>query len=98
MKIGERCTHIGSTEVGPQRVDEAELGVSAFPEQEIGKPLLAAGADQEIDVRNWGLSPISRIGGLSRILQQTAKLLARGRALLAPGRCGTRDGVARRIV
>src|SRR5215467_15805595 len=97
MKISERRAEISGAEVGPERVDEAELGVGAFPEQEVGQPLLAAGADQEIDVRNWGLTPIRnfvRNWGLTPILQQAAELLARGRALLAPRRRCVGDRVA----
>ena len=37
-------------EVGPAFVDEEELGERALPEQEIGDALLAAGANQEVDV------------------------------------------------
>ena len=37
-------------EVGPQGVEEAKLGVGAFPQQEIRQPLLAAGTDEKIDV------------------------------------------------
>ena len=38
-------------EVRPQRVEEAKLGVGAFPQQEIRQTLLAAGADEKVDVR-----------------------------------------------
>ena len=41
---------IVAVEVGPHAIGEMELGIGALPEQEIGQPFLAAGADQEIDV------------------------------------------------
>src|SRR5262245_35464331 len=37
-EIHDRCGEIVAAEVGPQHVDEAELGVGRFPEQEIGQP------------------------------------------------------------
>ena len=50
MEVGDGGTQIVGAEVGPQGVDEAELGVGAFPEEKIGQPLFAAGADEEIDL------------------------------------------------
>src|SRR5262245_27660324 len=50
MKISERQAQIIGAEVRPQRVDEAELGVGRLPKQEVRQPLLAAGADEEVDV------------------------------------------------
>ena len=38
-------------EVRPQAVDEVQLGVGAFPQQKIAQALLAAGADQQVDIR-----------------------------------------------
>ena len=49
-EIGERCGEVVATEVRPQRVDETQLGVGRLPQQKVREPLLAAGADQEIDV------------------------------------------------
>ena len=51
MEVGDGGAQIVGAEVGPQSVDEAELGVGALPQQEVGQPLLAAGADEEIDRR-----------------------------------------------
>ena len=42
---------IGWREIGPAFGEEDELGEGTFPEQEIGQALLAAGADEEVDVR-----------------------------------------------
>src|SRR6478735_7497815 len=41
-------------EIGPQRVDEHQLGIGTLPEQEIADALLAAGADQEVGVGHAG--------------------------------------------
>src|SRR5712691_4598945 len=99
MKINERCAQVVGAEVRPQHVEEAELGVGRLPEQEIRQPLLAAGANEKIDISNRGLSLIFRKKwGLSLILQQAGELLARGRPLEAPGRRRVGDGVACRIV
>src|SRR5262245_55058275 len=105
MKIGERQAQIGGAEVGPQHVDEAELGVGALPEQEVGEPFFAAGANEEVDVGglggNWGLTAIRNLFRNWRLpprRQQAPELLSRGRTLLAPCRRRARDRVARRIV
>src|SRR5262249_22885884 len=89
MEIRKRGGEIGGAEVGPQRVDETELGVRGFPEQEIGQPLFAARADEQIDV-----------GARLAILpgEQGAEGVARGGLRTTPTRGGIEDGVARRIV
>src|SRR5258708_1028507 len=48
--LGERLCEGIFVEIGPEAVDEMQLRVGAFPEQEVAEALLAAGADQEIDV------------------------------------------------
>ena len=47
---GQRVGEVVAVEVGPQPLGEVELGVGAFPQQEVRQPLLAAGADQQVDV------------------------------------------------
>src|SRR5688572_12013393 len=47
----QRLLEGGLVEVRPQAVDEMQLGVCAFPEQEIAEALLATGADQQVDLR-----------------------------------------------
>src|SRR2546422_986212 len=37
-------------EVGPERVDEDQLGVGELPQEEVGDPQLAGGTDQEVGV------------------------------------------------
>ena len=69
MEIVECGAQVVGAEVRPQRVDEAELGVGRFPEQEIRQPLFAAGADEEIDV-------VLSVAAVPR--QQPGELLARG--------------------
>src|SRR5678815_2035373 len=41
-------------EVRPEQVGEIELGVRELPEQEIGNPLLAAGADEQVRLGRVG--------------------------------------------
>src|SRR5690349_24273377 len=47
-KVGDRCGEILRTEFWPGPRREAQLGVGAFPEQEITEPLLATRAHDEI--------------------------------------------------
>ena len=39
-----------AAEVGPQRVGEVELGVGRLPQQEVRQPLLARGADEQVEL------------------------------------------------
>src|SRR6202008_701216 len=48
---GERLLEILHAEVRPQARGEVQLRVSHLPEQKVAQALLAAGADQEVDVR-----------------------------------------------
>ncbi len=47
----ERVEQLLAAEIGPQRVDEQKLGIGGLPEQEIAEAVLAAGADQEVRLR-----------------------------------------------
>src|SRR5215831_18512325 len=80
-------------EVGPGALGEEKLGVSALPEQEVAEPLLAARANQEVDVGR----------GRARLLHEQARealalalAVLRGRGGEARGRA--QDGVARRVI
>src|SRR5471030_3005624 len=53
-ELGDSFLEMGLVEVGPQRVDEHQLGVGALPEQEVADALLAAGADQQVGIGNAG--------------------------------------------
>ena len=64
-----------------------ELGIGAFPEQEVGQPLLAAGADDEIDVAQ------ARLAG-----DELREQLARRIGDAGKPRRGTEDRVARGII
>jgi hypothetical protein len=46
----ERLGEVRRSEVGPHALGEVQLGLSALPQQKIGEALLAAGADDEVDV------------------------------------------------
>ena len=50
-EIGDRGAEVGRNEIGPHLVEEAKLGLGTFPQQEIGEPLLASRADEEVDIR-----------------------------------------------
>src|SRR5712691_1942146 len=87
VEIGDRGGEIGGAEIGPQGVDEAELGVGGFPQQEIGQPLLPARTDQEIDLR----------AGVAGLASEKAAEGRAGRRMVAKpagGRVG--NGIARR--
>ena len=45
-----RGGEVGGVEVWPHALCEEEFSVSRLPQQKVGEPLLAASADQEIDV------------------------------------------------
>ena len=45
-----------AVEFRPHPLGEMQFGIGAFPEQEVGQPLLAAGADDEVDVAQPGLA------------------------------------------
>src|SRR5689334_20484624 len=47
-ELDDRPLQMLLAEVGPQRVDEHQLGVGTLPQQEIADALLAAGADQQV--------------------------------------------------
>jgi len=51
LELGDRRHQVLAGKVGPVDVDEAELGVRRLPQQEVGEPLLAGGADQEVGIR-----------------------------------------------
>lgn len=56
--VGQREVEFGGAEIGPLHGREVELGLRAFPEQEIGEAAVAAGADEEIDV--LGAQPLGQ--------------------------------------
>src|SRR5258708_4837916 len=53
-ELGDRLLEMLLAEIGPQRVDEHQLGIGALPEQEIADPLLAAGPDQKVGIGHAG--------------------------------------------
>ena len=50
-ELEQRLVEGGRAEVRPQAVGEHELGVGGLPDEEVADPLLAAGADDEVGVR-----------------------------------------------
>src|SRR5205085_1446709 len=52
--VVEGCAELLLAEVGPERVDEDELGVRELPQEEVRDPQLAGGPDQQIRVRHLG--------------------------------------------
>ncbi len=50
----DRGVELALVEVRPQRVAEVQLGVGEIPQQEIADALLAAGADQQVGIRQTG--------------------------------------------
>ena len=45
-----------AVEIGPERVDEQQFGIGRLPQQEVRQPLLARGADQQVERRQVGVS------------------------------------------
>src|SRR5207247_1723526 len=68
---------------------EVQLRVGALPEQEVREPLLASGADQEVDVGGAVRLAV-------RLAQPAGERLARRGAVEAPGR--VEDRIPRRVV
>ena len=64
-----------AVEVGPQLVGEDQLGVGGLPQQVVGQPLLAAGADDQVGVVHLG-----------RVEQRAERLLAAARRSARPRR------------
>src|SRR6266508_2609301 len=80
---------IAHVEVRPHAVGEVELGVRALPQQEIREPLLASGANQQVDVRRLVRLTV-------RMAEPPREGLAGRGALQAPG--GVNYRVPRGIV
>src|SRR5271157_6189772 len=51
VEFADGGPEVGAVEIGPHAAGEDQLGVGAFPQQEVAETLLAAGADEEIDRR-----------------------------------------------
>src|SRR6185369_13117670 len=52
--LADRSGKMGLGKIGPERVDENELGVGRLPDQEVAQALLTAGADQQVRVGQAG--------------------------------------------
>src|SRR6185436_18702258 len=50
--FAQRLLELRLAEIRPHHVEEDELRIGALPQQEIGQPLLAGGADDQVGVRN----------------------------------------------
>ena len=82
-------------EVGPQRVDEQQFGISRLPQQEIGQPHLARRADQQVQLRQTGGVELS-VERLSRRSIAGLELAGGGFGREPAGRCS--DLGARAVV
>src|SRR5947209_2364399 len=49
---GQRRFELGHIELRPQHLAEKQLRIGRMPQQEVTDPLLAAGADHEVDLRH----------------------------------------------
>src|SRR3954463_12312671 len=56
----DRGPQVATVVVRPQRVLEHQFGVRRLPQQEVRDALLAAGANEEIDVRHLRLVEVAR--------------------------------------
>src|SRR5262245_30298761 len=85
VKVGDGSAQVLGAEVGPEYVEEIQLGIGRLPQQEVGQPLFAAGADEEIDVRlNTGAGR----------RQEPPKRCARGGVCKRPTHDGVGNGIA----
>src|SRR5688500_5451727 len=76
VELGDGLLEIGGGEIRPAAIGEIELGVRALPKEEITQPLLAAGANQQIDIAARA-SPV--IDPAQRIREVFAADVLRGR-------------------
>src|SRR5919108_2918878 len=77
LVIGDGAIEVGGTEVGPERGRHPELGVGDLPQEEVGHPHLAAGANQQIGVRHAvRVERAAHVGLRHRIQRQLAGLHA----------------------
>src|SRR5712671_1171478 len=79
MELVDRALQVGSSEIRPPAIGEIQLGVGAFPEKKIAQALLAAGADQQVDVTGLAV-PVIDVGHrpreiLTRDVSGSAQLL-----------------------
>src|SRR5579863_7073999 len=87
----ERKPQLLFIEIRPQTVGEMQLGVRDFPEHEITKALLTAGANQQID---WA----RRQRGMIDLLEQAMKVIrCQFRSAIGPPR-GSHNTVVRGVV
>jgi len=80
---------VGDGKIGPAFGEKDKFGEGAFPEKEVGKALLAAGADEQIDVGRSATKDL-RENGAEGFLREF------GHFVEAAG--GVVNGVARRII
>ena len=59
MEVGQRPAQVVPVEVGPHALGEPKFGEGALPEQEIRQTLVAAGADDQVDL---GVVAARRLG------------------------------------
>src|SRR3972149_3335170 len=73
LELNERGEEVIASEVGPQDIREVELGVRRLPEQKIRKPLLTAGPDDQVGIRE-----IRRVqlGGERRVVNGVGRQVA----------------------
>ena len=72
-------------EIGPQRVDEQQFGIGRLPQQEIGQPLLARRADQQVERRQVARVELGRRSRRRRSLRRSiSPSRTRSRQLAAP--------------
>ena len=70
VELTHRDLEVRRAEVGPHGRREVQLGVGAFPQQEIGQPLIAAGADDDVIGRDVPVQEIGIVDDLERIEQR----------------------------
>src|SRR6185369_2955082 len=72
VKLADGILEIILGEVGPQAIEEHQLGVGRLPQQEIADPLLAAGADHQVRVGNLSGQQVSRKQGVVNLADPEA--------------------------
>src|ERR1700722_5545958 len=90
-EVLERASKAQLVEIRPQAIREVQLRVGAFPEQEVAQALLAAGADQKVDLAG-------RMRAVIHLVQQAIEGIGVQIRIGAGAARGLEDAVPRGVV
>ena len=89
LELGDGGVEVPLAEVGPEGVEEHELGVGGLPREEVRGPVLARGADHQVHVRHVG--GVEPEASTSSVTSSAATPRRSGCGRRRPARCGRRS-------